>query len=94
MTQVPKLWGVAVSKLYWLSEGQMVRLCPFFPKSHGVPRVDDRRALNCIVYQSQWLALVRRSEGVWPRQDALKPSEAVGRHGVFARMMEGFPSKS
>jgi transposase len=27
----------------WLTEAQMERLKPFFPPSHGVPRVDDRR---------------------------------------------------
>ena len=30
-----------MSNLYWLSEVQMARLQPFFPKSHGRPRVDD-----------------------------------------------------
>jgi transposase len=39
-----------VSNLYWLSEEQMVRLRPFFPKSHGVPRVDDRRVLSGIIF--------------------------------------------
>ena len=28
----------------------MVRLRPFFPKSHGVPRVDDRRVLSGIIF--------------------------------------------
>ncbi len=32
-----------MSNLFWLSEAQMSRLQPFFPKSHGKPRVDDRR---------------------------------------------------
>jgi hypothetical protein len=30
-----------MSNLFWLSEAQMARLQPFFPKSHGKPRVDD-----------------------------------------------------
>ncbi|MBB3997857.1 hypothetical protein GGR04_001693, partial [Aureimonas pseudogalii] len=29
--------------LFFLSERQMARISPFFPLSHGVPRVDDRR---------------------------------------------------
>ena len=33
-----------------LSEAQMRRIEPFFPLSHGVPRVDDRRVLSGIVY--------------------------------------------
>ncbi len=28
----------------------MARLRPFFPKSHGVPRVDDRRVLSGIIF--------------------------------------------
>ncbi len=28
--------------LYWLTDEQMARLAPYFPKSHGKPRVDDR----------------------------------------------------
>lgn len=39
-----------MSNLYWLSEGQMSRLRPFFPKSHGLPRVDDRRVLSGIIF--------------------------------------------
>lgn len=32
-----------MSDLYWLSDEQMAKLAPFFPKSHGRPRVDDTR---------------------------------------------------
>ncbi|QFT48740.1 hypothetical protein FIU97_19290 (plasmid) [Roseivivax sp. THAF40] len=39
-----------MSDLYWLSDAQMVRLEPCFPKSHGKPRVDDRRVLSAIVF--------------------------------------------
>jgi transposase len=37
-----------MSNLFWLSEAQMARLQPFFPYSHGKPRVDDRRVLSGI----------------------------------------------
>ncbi len=39
-----------MSNLYWLSEDQMARLRPYFPKSRGVPRVDDRRVLSGIIF--------------------------------------------
>ena len=42
--------GVAMSDLIWLSEAQMRRIEPYFPLSHGVPRVDDRRVLSGIVF--------------------------------------------
>ena len=39
-----------MSDLYWLTDEQMARLSPYFPKSHGKPRVDDRRALRAIPF--------------------------------------------
>ena len=35
---------------YWLSDAQMAKLEPFFPKPHGKPRVDDRRVLSGIIF--------------------------------------------
>ena len=39
-----------MSDLFWLTEEQVERLRPYFPKSHGKPRVDDRRVLSGIVF--------------------------------------------
>ena len=39
-----------MSDLYWLTDEQMARLEPYFPKSHGKPRVDDRRVLSGIIF--------------------------------------------
>ena len=36
--------------LFLLSERQMARISPYFPLSHGVPRVDDRRVVSGIIY--------------------------------------------
>ena len=36
--------------LFLLSETQMRRIAPYFPLSHGVPRVDDRRVVSGIVF--------------------------------------------
>ena len=38
-----------MSDLFWLTDAQMARLRPFFPKSHGKPRVDDKRVLSGII---------------------------------------------
>ena len=35
---------------FLLSPGQMRRIRPHFPLSHGVPRVDDRRVISGIIY--------------------------------------------
>jgi len=42
-----------MSILFWLTEAQMARLQPFFPKGHGKPRVDDRRALSGTIFISR-----------------------------------------
>ncbi|MEO9515962.1 MAG: IS5 family transposase [Paracoccaceae bacterium] len=39
-----------MSNLYWLTEAQMKRLRPYFPKRRGRARVDDRRVLSGIIF--------------------------------------------
>ena len=39
-----------MTDMFLLSEAQMRRIEPFFPLSHGVPRVDDRRVISAIVF--------------------------------------------
>jgi transposase len=39
-----------MADLFWLTDAQMERLRPFFPLSHGVPRVDDKRVLSGIIF--------------------------------------------
>jgi transposase len=49
-----------MSDLYWLTEEQMARIRPYFSKSHGKPRVDDRRVLSAVqVYQPYHSSTVR-----------------------------------
>ena len=36
--------------LIWLTDAQMRRIEPYFPLSHGVPRVDDRRIISGIIF--------------------------------------------
>ena len=35
-----------MSDLFWLADKQMRRIEPYFPFSHGIPRVDDKRVLS------------------------------------------------
>jgi len=61
-----------MSDLYWLIDDQMGRLQPYFPKSHGKPRVDDRRMLSGIVF-------VNRNALRWcDAPSAYGPHEPVG----------------
>jgi putative transposase len=36
--------------LILLPEAQMRRIEPYFPLSHGMPRVDDRRVISVIIF--------------------------------------------
>ena len=37
-------------ELYWLSEEQLKLIEPYFPRSRGVPRVDDLRVISGIIF--------------------------------------------
>lgn len=39
-----------MADLIWLSDKQMELISPHFPRSHGIPRVDDRKTLSGIIF--------------------------------------------
>ena len=39
-----------MSDLFWLSAAQLRRIEPYFPLSHGVARVDDRKVISGIIF--------------------------------------------
>jgi len=39
-----------MSDLFWLNNEQMTCLEPFFPNSHGRPRIEERRVLSGIIF--------------------------------------------
>ncbi|MFN7398516.1 MAG: transposase, partial [Sandaracinobacter sp.] len=39
-----------MAEFRWVSEAQMCRIARFFPLSHGIPRVDDRRVISGIIF--------------------------------------------
>lgn len=39
-----------MSQLFYLSVSQLERIKPFFPRSHGISRVDDLRVISGIIY--------------------------------------------
>jgi putative transposase len=39
-----------LSEVWMLSDAQMRRIEPYFPLSHGIPRVDDRRIVSGIIF--------------------------------------------
>jgi len=79
-----------MSDLYWLTDEQMARLEPFFPKSHGRPRVDDRRVLSGIIFVNRnglrWRDAPRE---YGPHKTLYNRWKRWGAMGILARMMDG-----
>lgn len=79
-----------MSDLFWLSDEQMARLKPFFPKSHGRPRVDDRRVLSGIIFINRNGLRWRDAPAEYgPAKTLYNRWKRWGDMGVFARMMLG-----
>jgi len=95
MIHPPQTKGGMVSNLYWLSEAQMERLRPYFPKSHGVPRVDDRRVLSGIIFINRnglrWRDAPREYGPHKTRYNRWKRWSDLG---VFARIMTGLAAEA
>ena len=77
-----------MSDLFWLTDAQMARLKPFFPLSHGVPRVDDKRVLSGIIFINRNGLRWRDAPGEYgPPKTLYNRWVRWGRLGVFARML-------
>lgn len=84
-----------MSNLFWLSEAQMARLQPFFPKSHGKPRVDDRRVLSGIIFINRnGLRWCDAPKEYGPPKTLYNRWKRWSDKGVFARMMVGLASQA
>ena len=79
-----------MSDLFWLTDEQMERLRPFFPKSHGKPRIDDRRVLSGIIFVNRngmrWRDAPRE---YGPYKTLYNRWKRWGDMGIFMRMMDG-----
>ena len=77
-----------MSNLFWLTDAQMARLRPFFPKSHGVPRVDDRRVLSGIIFINRNGLRWRDAPSEYsPPKTLYNRFVRWSRKGVFARIL-------
>jgi transposase len=83
-----------MSDLYWLTDEQMARLQAFFPKSHGRPRVDDRRVLSGIIFINRnglrWRDAPRE---YGPAKTLYNRWKRWSDKGVFVAMMDGLSAK-
>ena len=77
-----------MSELFWLTEAQVERLRPFFPKSRGKPRVDDRKVLSGIVFiQRNGLMWKHAPAAYGPPKTLYNRWKRWSRMGVFATIM-------
>ena len=96
-----------MSNLYWLSEAQMERLKPFFPTSHGKPRVDDPlpdsgllanrergRVLSGIIFINRTgLRWCDAPKEYGPAKTLYTRWKRWSDNGVFARIMTGLAAE-
>ncbi|KPF75123.1 transposase [Brevundimonas sp. AAP58] len=79
-----------MNDLFWLTDEQMARLEPCFPKSHGRPRVDDRRVLSGIIFVNRNGLRWRDAPAAYgPHKTLYNRWKRWSDAGVFFRMMEG-----
>ena len=83
-----------MSDLFWLTDAQMVRLEPFFPKSHGKPRVDDKRVLSGIIFINRNGLRWRDAPAAYgPHKTLYSRWKRWSEKGIFARMMVGLAAE-
>lgn len=77
-----------MSDLFWLTDAQMARIEPFFPKSHGRPRVDDRRVLSGIIFINRNGLRWRDAPAEYgPHKTLYNRWKRWSDKGIFARML-------
>ena len=80
---------------FLLSKAQMRRIEPFFPLSHGVPRVDDRRIVSAIIYVIKHGLMWRDAPRDYgPHKTVYNRFIRWSRLGVFNRIFAELAGKS
>ena len=80
--------------LYWLTDAQMERLKLFFPLSHGVPRVDDKRVLSGIIFINRNGLRWRDAPAEYgPPKTLYNRCVRWRRLGVFAKMLNAMAAE-
>lgn len=79
---------------FLLSEAQMRRIEPYFPLSHGVPRVDDRRIVSGIIYVIKHGLMWRDAPKEYgPHKTIYNRFIRWSRLGVFNKIFAGLAAK-
>ena len=79
-----------MTELFLLSEPQMARIEPYFPRPHGKPRVDDRRVISGIIYVIRnGLEWKDAPKQYGPHKTLYNRFVRWSRRGVFERIFAG-----
>ena len=83
-----------MSDLFWLTDAQIARLEPYFPKSLGKPRVDDRRVLSGIIFINRNGLRWRDAPAVCgPHKTLYNRWKRWSDKGIFAQIMAGLAAE-
>ena len=95
MIQGREYTGGKMRNLFWLTVEQIARLRPFFPKSHGKPRVDDLRVLSGVIFINRnGLRWCDAAGEYGPAKTLYNRWKRWGDRGVLARMMQGLAAEA
>ncbi len=84
-----------MSDLFLLSRAQFNRIRPYFPLSHGVPRVDDLRVVSGIIYVIKYgLQWKDAPVGYGPHKTLYNRFIRWSRMGVFNRIFSALAGKA
>ena len=83
-----------MSDLFLLSDKQLRRIEPYFPLSHGVPRVNDRRVLSGIIFVIRNGLRWRDAPAAYgPHKTLYNRFIRWSRLGVFDRIFEALAAR-
>ena len=84
-----------MSELFMLSKKRFNRIKPYFPLSHGVPRVDDLRVVSGIIYViKNGLQWKDAPKGYGPHKTLYNRFVRWSRMGVFNRIFAELAGKA
>lgn len=83
-----------MSDYYWLTETQLELIKPYFPRSHGKPRVDDRRVISGIIHVIRNGLRWRDAPQVYGPHKSLYNRFVRWSRGVFDRIFSGLVANS
>src|SRR5260370_23408285 len=84
-----------MSDQFWLTKAQLKRIEPFFPRTRGIPRVDDRRVVSGIIYVIRNGLRWRDAPAVYgPHKTLYNRFVRWSRVGIFDRIFASLAAES